>query len=144
MAARPLPVRRSKASHWLIWFCCGPIFFLSGSSGDSAFYLAKFQAGVTPPVVLGVLSFYGEDLRYDLGDRTAIELIAFSIFGLFLWALAGLFFWNGVLVPRFRAFTGREEEQGIDAERTRPTQPPPVPAPHAAGDSSVVGATSSD
>ena len=43
------------------------------------------------------------------------ELLAFSIFGLFLWTLAGLFFWNGVLVPRFRALTGRAE--GTDADR---------------------------
>lgn len=101
--------------HWLIWFCCGPILFFSGSSGDGAMYLVKFQAGVTPPVVLFFLGFSGEELRSDGASRDMAELLAFSIFGLFLWTLAGLFFWNGVLVPRFRALTGRAE--GTDADR---------------------------
>jgi ABC-type transport system involved in multi-copper enzyme maturation permease subunit len=101
--------------HWLIWFCCGPILFFSGSSGDGAMYLVKFQAGVTPPVVLFFLGFSGEELRTDGAGRDMAELLAFSIFGLFLWTLAGLFFWNGVLVPRFRALTGRAE--GTDADR---------------------------
>ncbi|MCI0682621.1 MAG: ABC transporter permease subunit [Gemmataceae bacterium] len=101
--------------HWLAWFCCGPILFFSGSSGDGAMYLVKFQAGMTPPVVLFVLGFSGAELRADGVSRDMAELLAFSIFGLFLWTLAGLFFWNGVLVPRFRALTGRAE--GTDAER---------------------------
>lgn len=101
--------------HWLIWFCCGPILFFSGSSGDGAMYLVKFQAGVTPPVVLFFLGFSGEELRSDGAGRDMAELLAFSIFGLFLWTLAALFFWNGVLVPRFRALTGRA--QGTDADR---------------------------
>ena len=37
----------------------------SGSSGDGAMYLVKFQAGVTPPVVLFFLGFSGEELRTD-------------------------------------------------------------------------------
>ena len=111
------------AGHWLIWFCCGPILFLSGSSGDGAIYLVKFQAGITPPVVMFCLTFSGEEFRPEFGDRELAELIAFSVFGLFLWTLAGLFFWNGVLVPRFRALTGRTE-----AAR-RQKRPPPLPTP---------------
>ncbi len=112
------------AGHWLIWFCCGPILFLSGSSGDGAVYLLKFQAGITPPAVMFCLTFSGEEFRPDFGGGDLAELIAFSVFGLFLWTLAALFFWNGVLVPRYRTLTRR-----IDDLLARPERPPPLPAP---------------
>jgi ABC-type transport system involved in multi-copper enzyme maturation permease subunit len=123
--------------HWLVWFCCGPILFFSGSSGDGAAYLAKFQSGVTPPFVLFFLTFQGEEFRGESLMPNFSEFVAFSIFGLFLWTLAALFYWNGVLVPRFRALTGRTEDAKGKGE-----QPPPLPPPHQlamADDASAVG-----
>ena len=124
------------AGHWLVWFCCGPILFLSGSSGDGAVYLLKFQAGITPPAVMFFLTFSGQEFRGEFGGRDMTELIAFSIFGLFLWTLAGLFFWNGVLVPRFRTLTGRTEGFRAGAERP-PSGPPPLPTPTPAPESTA-------
>jgi ABC-type transport system involved in multi-copper enzyme maturation permease subunit len=111
--------------HWLIWLCCGPLLFLSGGGGgDGGVYLAKFQLGVTPPFVMGVLAFHGEELRHEFGSREMAEFIAFSLFGLFLWTLASLFFWNGLLVPRFRVLTGRDDELDSEAlPRERPIPP---------------------
>ena len=123
--------------HWLIWFCCGPLLFFSGSSGDGPFYLMKFQLGLTPPVVLFFVTFFGGEFRTEFGDRFWVEMIAFSIFGLFLWTLAGLFYWNGVLVPRFRALTRR-----IDDVQPKGERPPPVPT--ARGGDSAVGAVATE
>jgi hypothetical protein len=56
------------------------------------------------------------------------EFIAFSLFGLFLTALATLFFWNGVLVPKFRVMTGRDEALDSESQpRRRRATPPPIP-----------------
>jgi ABC-type transport system involved in multi-copper enzyme maturation permease subunit len=124
--------------HWLIWLCCGPILFLGGGAGgDGGVYLAKFQAGVTPPFVMGVLAFHGEELRHEFGSREIAEFIAFSLFGLFLWTLASLFLWNGLLVPKFRVLTGRDEELDNEAlPRWRSTLGPAgardLAQPHAA------------
>lgn len=121
------------AGHWLIWFCCGPLLFLTGGAGnDGGTYLVKFQLGVTPPAMLVFFSFEGEEFRADFGDRFMVEAIGFSIFGLFLWALAGLFYWNGVLVPRFRALTRRQEDA-----LGRGEPPPPVPKVKSDSDSAV-------
>ena len=48
------------------------------------------------------LTFQGEEFRGENWFPNFSEFVAFSIFGLFLWTLAALFYWNGVLVPRFR------------------------------------------
>lgn len=125
------------AGHWLFTlFCCVPIFFMTGTSGDGATYLLKFQAGVTPPAMLFLLTFSGEEMRPEFGDRVLVELIGFSIFGLFLWTLAALFFWNGVLIPRFRALTGRQD----DAKGRPGEPPPPLPVTDSGSDSAVEAA----
>ena len=72
--------------------------------------------------MLFFLTFQGEEFRGENWMPNFSEFVAFSVFGLFLWTLAGLFYWNGVLVPRFRALTGRTE----DAKGKRAT-PPPLP-----------------
>lgn len=110
------------AGHWLMWFCCFPILFMTGGGSEGAAYIAKFQAGVTPSAALFFLTFAADDFRGESAGREMVEMIAFSIFGLFVWALAGLFFWNGVLVPRFRTLTRRDEET-----MARPERPPPLP-----------------
>ena len=59
-----------SVGHWLPWFCCIPLFFMSG--GRSLEFLAKFQAGLTPPAVLAILAFHSQEfaglggLRDDL------------------------------------------------------------------------------
>jgi len=119
--------------HWLVWLCCVPLFLLSGSGGgDGPFYLAKFQAGMTPPAALFVMAFQGEELRGNMDGSLWVELMAFSLFGLFLTSLASLFFWNGVLVPKFRVLTGRDEERTSDNTPRGPELPAPARAPSGA------------
>ncbi len=126
--------------HWLIWLCCAPFFIFVGRSGanSAAEYLAKFQLGVTPPAVLFWFSFTSVDFHNDFGAREARDYIGFCILGLFLWGLAALLFWTTLLSPRFRVFTGREEEKYPEMEHDpradfaeeRPRRrrgPPPIP-----------------
>ncbi len=125
--------------HWLLWFCCGPILFFSGTSGDGAKYLVQFQMGVTPPVMLFFLSFFGDELAAGTGETFWREMIGFSVFGLFLWTLAALFYWNGILVPRFRKITGRDQGEEVEGKAGR-AQPPPLPVQDPGDDTSAVSA----
>jgi ABC-type transport system involved in multi-copper enzyme maturation permease subunit len=98
--------------HWLIWLCCAPLLLAGGGRGgdDSLVFVAKFQFGMTPPLALGMLAFTGEDFAHEWSAREMIEMIGFSLTGVFLYGVAALIFWFALLEPRFRAFTRREDE----------------------------------
>lgn len=125
--------------HWLIWLCCGPLLMVAGRGGAdrTGEYLAKFQAGMTPPFCLGMFAYTGQDFAHDWGTREMAEMIGFCILGVFIWGVAALIFWTTALSPRFRQFTGREEERypemdydpREDFEEARPRRrgPPPIP-----------------
>src|SRR6185295_3783966 len=61
--------------HWLMWFCCAPILFFSGSSGEGAEYVMKFEGGMTPPVVLWFLTFVAEDFQPGHTERFFAEMV---------------------------------------------------------------------
>jgi ABC-type transport system involved in multi-copper enzyme maturation permease subunit len=91
--------------HLLIWACCGPMLFRSGD-GRAAEFLLTAQGCATPPAGMFFLSFSGEDFVYlDSGGK----YIAYTLFGVIAWAVAGNLFWFGVLSPTFRAMTNRDE-----------------------------------
>ncbi len=91
--------------HWLIWFCCGTLLLLAGSSpGRSAEDLLLLQLGFTPPAQLAILSFSREDM---LSGREEMRMFMYSVLGLFFWGFIGSVLWTAVLVPRFRTLTGR-------------------------------------
>ena len=62
---------------------------------------------MTPPFVVGVCSYWWEDVGQARGEFA--ELLSFCLVGLFLWALACFIMWFGVLIPKFRQITRREE-----------------------------------
>jgi ABC-type transport system involved in multi-copper enzyme maturation permease subunit len=99
--------------HWLVMgLCCyfpAATLMRGGNPGSFIEYLAKFQAGMTPPFVMGLSAYSWEDLGHNFSRREFGEWIAFSMVGLFLWAMGGLILWYGVLVPKFRLITRREE-----------------------------------
>lgn len=114
--------------HWLPWMCCIVIPGLAGNID----YLAKVQGGLTPPVALFSVAFYGGE--FSAPDRqTWIEMIGFSLFGIFAWAVATVLLWSG-LTLRFRSITLREEftrpERGWVARRVRPARLDPAAEPH--------------
>jgi hypothetical protein len=125
--------------HWLIWLCCAPLFIFAGRGGadDAVQLFTKFQFGITPPLCLGMFAFQGYEFANEWGSREAAAYMGFCILGAFLWALAAFVFWAALLSPRFRVFTGREEERfpekdydprEDDEERPLPRRgPPPIP-----------------
>src|SRR5262249_10195409 len=68
--------------HWLPWMCCVPMMVYGGRGLE---YIAKFQAGLTPPFVLGFMAFSGEEFRDSYAAREFAELIGFCLFGTFAW-----------------------------------------------------------
>jgi hypothetical protein len=81
-----------------------------GHSGDFLEYVAKFQLGMTPPFVVGFCSYSWENLARDFRSRDfGAEMIVFCLIGLFLWAMGSLILWYGILLPKFRDITRREE-----------------------------------
>jgi ABC-type transport system involved in multi-copper enzyme maturation permease subunit len=117
--------------HWLI---CLPLCYIPAMGGGRfGEDIAKFQAGITPPAVLGILAFSNEDFRMDFGRSEIAQMLFFSMFGVFLWAVAGLGFFFGVVNPRFRTLTGRQDfrtpEQVHRRARSRPPPEPYRPEP---------------
>jgi ABC-type transport system involved in multi-copper enzyme maturation permease subunit len=119
--------------HWLPWLCCAVMPMLG-----SVEYIARVQAGLTPPVVLAVLPVSGAEFTDEFGgSRGWVEMVGFSLFGIFAWAVATVLLYSG-LTLRFRAVTLREEftrpESGWMMRRPRVVlEPapnlPPVRAP---------------
>ncbi len=108
--------------HWVIWLCCGPLLLLGGGvgrgPGDVGEMLMKFQAGLTPPFSLGMLAFTSHDFVNEWSAKNTAELVGFCVLGIFIWAAACAIFWFGILSPRFRIFTGRQEERYPEADDT--------------------------
>jgi hypothetical protein len=101
--------------HWLPWCCCLPFAFFGPGPGPGLQYPAMFQAGLTPPAALVILSFYEQDLYRPHGATNEFgQLIGFSVCGLFLWLCATLFMWSMVL-QRFRKVALRGTEMLFSA-----------------------------
>jgi ABC-type transport system involved in multi-copper enzyme maturation permease subunit len=119
--------------HWIVWLCCGFVMFSGSGSGRTGEYLLKFQAGMTPPFVMGWLHFSTNDLQEQRshGDNYFVEFTAFSIFGMVCWAFAaaGLYALTNI---RFRQITNRTGRMHSDyarglSEPPRRRRPPPLP-----------------
>jgi ABC-type transport system involved in multi-copper enzyme maturation permease subunit len=106
-----------SVGHWLPWFCCGP--FLAVGGGSAVEFLVKFQAGLTPPAVLGVLAFRSGDLDSRGGGSDFASWLGFSLFGLFVWMIitVGL---GVALSNNFRVMTGRNRYRYPDGRNPEP------------------------
>jgi ABC-type transport system involved in multi-copper enzyme maturation permease subunit len=107
-----LTVIGASVGHWMIWLCCGPLFLfldMHRGVGHPAEYLMKFQAGMTPPFVLGFLCYSPQDLAQHYNHTEPTQLLGFSILGLFLWTMAGLMLWFVLIGPKFRQLTRRDQ-----------------------------------
>jgi ABC-type transport system involved in multi-copper enzyme maturation permease subunit len=125
--------------HWLLWLCCAPLLYVGGRGGAEhiADVLVRFQGGMTPPAALFIFAFTAQDFAADYGGHEMAEMMLYSILGLAIWGVACFVFWAALLSPRFRAYTGREEERFPEKDhdpreegeqRRRPRRgPPPLP-----------------
>ena len=97
--------------HWLVaGLCCyfpAAIAFRNSNPGDWPEYVVKFQAGMTPPFVIGFCAFSWENLARDFHTRDVEGLMPCCFLGIFLWAGACAALWNGLLLPRFRQVSRR-------------------------------------
>lgn len=105
--------------HWfLTLFCCLPMFFLlamgGGPPGDLPEYLAKFQAGLTPPFALFAFAYPSWDVTFPFGRRDFGEMAGFCLLGLFLYGTACLMLWFVLIAPRFRQMTRRDQTSAGD------------------------------
>jgi ABC-type Na+ efflux pump permease subunit len=92
--------------HWLCWLCCIPFFLTGGGPGRGFEDIAQFQSfGLTPPITMGMLAFQGFEFQ-DSPREEPFKFMAFSLFGLVLWAAASLGLWAGTCA-RFRILSGR-------------------------------------
>ena len=121
--------------HWLPWLCCAAV----GPRGGDIQYLLKFQAGLTPPVVMAFLPFYNQDFGGSFMRKEMTELIAFSVVGIGIWLFVTITFWNATVLT-FCTKTNRTDQafgmlrvprEGYLEPRsyppTQPTSPPAEP-----------------
>jgi ABC-type transport system involved in multi-copper enzyme maturation permease subunit len=115
--------------HWLPWMCCGPLLFM-GSGGREVEYIAKAQAGFTPPVVLAMAAFQGEEFHRG-ADSETMSWIGYGLFGIFGWGVmtVGL---GLILSARFREKTGRGAYRRPERAYW-PEEPPQGPSATAKG-----------
>jgi ABC-type transport system involved in multi-copper enzyme maturation permease subunit len=92
--------------HWFLTSCC---FIGLRTAGRAMETVAKLEAGFTPPFVLGVFAFKGEELLS--GDRWARDefwqLAGYSVLGLFCTLVAAGALWLAA-AARFQFVTGRQ------------------------------------
>ena len=102
-----------SAGHWMIWLCCMPIMifaeFRGGAGSHIPEYIAKFQAGLTPPFVLAWFAYSQDELSRGMDRKDFMELMGFSLLGLFLYTMASLMMWFVMIGPRFRQLTRRNQ-----------------------------------
>src|SRR4029077_16888621 len=92
--------------HWIfmVFLCYMPTAIVSrGGPGNFLEYLAEFEAGMTPPIFLGVYPSSWDNLDHDFRHWDEWKkVMLFSLFGLVLWSAGCLVMWYGLLVPKFK------------------------------------------
>ena len=120
--------------HWVVSsMCCFvPLAMLSTGPGRDLEYVMKFQFGQTPPLVLGLIAFAGQEHHHVREWEEVLELLGFSVLGLGTWAVAGLAL--GALINyRFQEMTLRGDARHPEARRMTATMDwPPPPGPETA------------
>jgi ABC-type transport system involved in multi-copper enzyme maturation permease subunit len=88
------------------WFCCSlPLGFLIGGGGPGSEWIYAFLAGITPPIVLGLAAFQGEEYR-SINQSREGELFFAMTFGVLLFAVAAMVL-RVLAVERFQRTCGR-------------------------------------
>jgi len=94
--------------HWVVSsMCCFvPLAMMTISSNRDVEYVMKFQFGQTPPLVLGLFAFAGQEHHFTREWEEVLELVGFSVLGLGTWAVGGLAL-GALLHHRFQEMTLR-------------------------------------
>jgi ABC-type transport system involved in multi-copper enzyme maturation permease subunit len=116
--------------HWLVMMLCVYLPLEALHTGYRAYeWLMKMEAGLTPPFVLGVFSFWRADLRPGVLDTgPATEMVAVSVIGNIAWVVVAVLLYLAA-VASFTAVTGRNRYLGPQwlggsrRPRPRPARP---------------------
>jgi ABC-type transport system involved in multi-copper enzyme maturation permease subunit len=93
--------------HWVLsgLFCYFPMAAF-GVRGYDFEWMIQLQAGQTPPFVLGLFAFHGDEFRDIFGAREAVRYTVASLFGVGCWAGLVPLLWL-LVKRRFEQVTGR-------------------------------------
>jgi ABC-type transport system involved in multi-copper enzyme maturation permease subunit len=115
--------------HWLVGgLCCMLPVGLMSRSDKEVEWLMKFEAGQSPPFVLGWLAFRGEE--FNNAGKEYTELTLSCLFGLFCWTVGAVALW-AVASARFNVLANRAPGHAGPASfdrRSFPPTGPPLPA----------------
>ena len=105
-----------SVGHWLLWLCCLSLPDGHGSGRNSQ-DIVKLQAGITPPIVLGVVLPFSASRLDEIDRRNATkEMAGFTIFGTIAWIVLGGVWW-ALLNDRFQIDVNRSD---FDPEKRVP------------------------
>jgi len=82
-------------------------------------WVLKFQAGLTPPLAMGLsfpITFFEEDNERMFGRDDWVQMMIFGLIGVLIWAFAAAILW-GIVSARFRAMTNRTRFARLPMER---------------------------
>src|SRR6185369_3358216 len=106
--------------------CFMPLAITLRGSDRTVEWLAKLELGQTPPAVLGVLAFHGEE--FDYGNKDFKEILLCCCFGLFCWTIGALGLW-ALVSARFNVLTNRSSRSVQELTRHRLALQPASPLP---------------
>jgi ABC-type transport system involved in multi-copper enzyme maturation permease subunit len=108
--------------HWLISsLCCFmPLSVLANVRGRAVEDLMTIEFGQSPPLVLGLLAFEGDEWENWHSRTEMTKLFVSSVFGLIVWAGAAMGVWF-LANARFRVVTGRTPYTPVVAAEVVPT-----------------------
>ncbi|HEX5270126.1 MAG TPA: ABC transporter permease subunit [Gemmataceae bacterium] len=104
--------------HWLVtgMFCYMPMAALGVRSPDMD-WAVQLQLGQTPPFVLGLFAYFGEEFTRNFDVRWMVRVTMASLFGVGCWAALVPLLWF-LVKRRFEQVTGRVPE--LRPERVMP------------------------
>jgi ABC-type transport system involved in multi-copper enzyme maturation permease subunit len=110
--------------HWLVTLTCCiiPVSIVSRGPGSDMDWVFYMQAGQSPPFVMGLFAFQGDEFGRGYGGREMTRLTAASVFGVVSWAALVPLLWLGIK-RRFERTTGREAELLPERESPHPRRP---------------------
>ncbi len=113
--------------HWLVsaLFCYMPMAALGAMRNNNFEWMLEMQFGQTPPLVLGLFAFKGDEFEHAWRMRENVRLTVASLFGLGCWAALVPVLW--ILVRRrFEQVTGRTSHLRPERMAPRSRQRPPT------------------
>ena len=111
--------------HWLVTILCCviPLSIVVRGPGRDVEVFFDIQAGQSPPFVLGLFAFFGDEFDGRYSSRELTRLTVASVFGVVCWTGMVPLLWVGIK-RRFAKATGREVDQVPEQSVPHSHRPP--------------------